>query len=71
MKENIHLKISSSDKQELVARAKELGLSLSSYIRLRLKESSLPREMTLRGIVSHWDLVLTGNIMWSATDLSM
>jgi hypothetical protein len=53
MKENIHLKISSSDKQELVARAKELGLSLSSYIRLRLKESSISREVTLREIVSH------------------
>jgi len=53
MKENIHLKISASDKQELAARAKELGLSLSSYIRLRLKESSLPREVILREIVSH------------------
>ena len=48
MKENIHLKISASDKQELAARAKELGLSLSNYIRLRLKESSLPREVILR-----------------------
>ena len=71
MKENIHLKISASDKQELAARAKELGLSLSSYIRLRLKESSLPREVTLREIISHWDLVLTGNTMWSTTALSM
>ena len=52
MKENIHLKISSSDKQELVARAKELGLSLSSYIRMRLKEGSLSREVILREIVS-------------------
>ena len=52
MKENIHLKISASDKQQLAARAKELGLSLSSYIRLRLKQSSLPREVTLREIVS-------------------
>ena len=49
MKENIHLKISASDKQELAARAKEL--SLSSYIRLRLKESRLPREVILREIV--------------------
>ena len=53
MKENIHLKISASDKQELAARAKELGLSLSSYIRLRLKESSLPREVTLREVMSY------------------
>ena len=53
MKENIHLKISARDKQELAARAKELGLSLSSYIRLRLKESSIPREVNLREIVSH------------------
>ena len=52
MKENIHIKISTSDKQELAVRAKELGLSLSSYIRLSLKESSLPREVILREIVS-------------------
>jgi len=52
MKENIHLKISASDKQELAARAKELGLSLSSYIRLRLKESHLPNEVYLRVIQS-------------------
>jgi hypothetical protein len=45
--------ISASDKKELAARAKELGLSLSSYIRLRLKESNLPREVTLREIVSY------------------
>ena len=57
MKENIHLKISASDKQELVARAKKLGLSLSSYIRLRLKASSIPREVTLREVVSYWDLI--------------
>ena len=53
MKENIHLKISASDKQELAEKARELGLSLSAYIRLRLKEASLPREVTLREIVSH------------------
>ena len=53
MKENIHLKISASDKQELVTRAKELGLSLSSYIRLRLKESDLPREVTLKENMSY------------------
>ena len=52
MNENIHLKISASDKQQIAARAKELGLSLSSYIRLRLKESSLPREVTLREIIT-------------------
>ena len=50
MKENIHLKISASDKQELAEKARELGLSLSAYIRLRLKEASLPREVTLREI---------------------
>ena len=69
MKENIHLKVSASDKQELAARAKELGLSLSSYIRLRLKESSLPREVTIREIVSNWDLTLTGNAIESAINL--
>ena len=52
MEENIHIKISARDKKELVAKAKELGLSLSSFIRLRLKESSLPREVTLREIIS-------------------
>ena len=53
MKENIHIKIDASDKQELAEKARELGLSLSSYIRLRPKEASLPREVTLREIVSH------------------
>ena len=52
MKENIHLKVSASDKQELAARAKELGLSLSAYIRLRLKESTKAKELILREIVS-------------------
>lgn len=42
MKEHIHLKISASDKQELAIKAKELGLSLSSYIRLKLKDNNLP-----------------------------
>ena len=46
MKEHIHLKISASDKQELVHKAKELGLSLSGYIRSRLKENHLNREIT-------------------------
>ena len=53
MKEHIHLKISASDKQELAAKAKELGLSLSGYIRFRLKNRQLDREVTLRGIVLH------------------
>ena len=48
MKEHIHLKISASDKQELAIKAKELGLSLSGYIRFRLKD----REVTLRGLCS-------------------
>ena len=51
MNEHIHLKISASDKQELVHKAKELGLSLSGYIRSRLKENNLNREITLRGIM--------------------
>jgi len=52
MKENIHLKISASDKKELAARAEEIGLSLSAYIRLRLKESTKAKELILREIVS-------------------
>ena len=51
MKEHVHLKISTSDKQELAQKAKELGLSLSGYIRSRLKENHLNREITLRGIM--------------------
>ena len=51
MKEHIHLKISASDKQELAHKAKELGLSLSGYIRSRLKENNLNREISLRGIM--------------------
>lgn len=51
MNENIHIKISASDKQELANKAKESGLSLSGYIRLRLKENHLNREVTLRGIM--------------------
>ena len=53
MNENIHIKISASDKKELVQRAKQLGLSLSSYIRLKLKEYKSPREVTLREVVSY------------------
>jgi hypothetical protein len=51
MKEHIHLKISASDKQELTHKAKELGLSLSGYIRLRLSNNYSQREITLRGVV--------------------
>jgi len=50
MEENIHIKISVSDKKELAQRARALGISLSGYIRLRLKESALRREVTLREI---------------------
>ena len=52
MKENIHLKISASDKQELTTRAKALGLSLSGFIRLKLKESVIAKEVVLREITS-------------------
>jgi len=52
MKEHIHLKISASDKQELARQAKKLGLSLSGYIRLRLSNNYLQREIALRGIMS-------------------
>ena len=51
MNDHIHLKISASDKQELTNKAKELGLSLSGYIRLRLSNNYLQREITLRGVV--------------------
>ena len=51
MNENIHIKISASDKQELAIQAKELGLSLSGYIRLRLSNNYLQREIALRGIM--------------------
>lgn len=51
MNENIHIKISASDKQELANKAKESGLSLSGYIRLRLKENHLKGEVTLSGIM--------------------
>ena len=52
MKENIHLKISARDKQELTTRAKALGLSLSGFIRLKLKESVIAKEVVLREIAS-------------------
>jgi len=52
MKEHIHLKISASGKQELASQAKKLGLSLSGYIRLRLRNNFLQREIALRGIMS-------------------
>ena len=51
MNENIHIKISASDKQELAQRAKQLGLSLSGFIRLKLKEYNAPREVTLREVM--------------------
>ena len=51
MKEHIHLKISASDKQELASQAKKLGLSLSGYIRLRLSNNYLQREIALRGVM--------------------
>lgn len=52
MKENIHIKIDASDKKELAAKAREFGLSLSAYIRLKLKESAVPKELILREVVS-------------------
>ena len=52
MKENIHIKISASDKQELAVRAKEIGLSLSAYIRLKLKESAVAKELILREVTT-------------------
>lgn len=51
MNEHIHLKISASDKQELVNQAEKLGLSLSSYIRLTLNKDYLRREIDLKGII--------------------
>lgn len=55
MNENIHIKISASDKQELAARAKQLGLSLSGYIRFQLKELKTPREVVLSEILTTLD----------------
>lgn len=55
MNENIHIKISASDKQELAARAKQLGLSLSGYIRFKLKELKTPREVVLSEILTTLD----------------
>ena len=51
MKENIHIKIGASDKQELAVRAKEIGLSLSAYIRLKLKEATIAKEIVLRDVI--------------------
>lgn len=53
MKENIHIKISASDKEKLASRAKDLGLSLSGYIRLRLSNNYLQGEFALRDIKSY------------------
>ncbi len=52
MKENIHIKINASDKKELAVKARELGLSLSAYIRVKLKESVRARELLLREFMS-------------------
>lgn len=52
MKENIHIKINANDKKELAAKARELGLSLSAYIRLKLIEATRARELVLRDIIS-------------------
>ena len=51
MKENIHIKINSSDKKVLTAKASEFGLSLSAYIRLKLKEATITKEIVLRDIM--------------------
>ena len=51
MKENIHIKINANDKKELAARAKELGLSLSAFIRLKLKEATIAKEIVLRDVM--------------------
>ena len=48
MNENIHIKISASEKQELALRAKQLGLSLSGYIRLKLKDSIIPKDLQIK-----------------------
>lgn len=50
MNENIHIKINASDKKELAVKARELGLSLSAYIRIKLKEATRARESVLRDI---------------------
>jgi hypothetical protein len=52
MKENIHIKISSKDKQILSKKAEELGLSLSGFIRFKLKESIVVKEVILREVAS-------------------
>jgi antitoxin component of RelBE/YafQ-DinJ toxin-antitoxin module len=51
MKENIHIKINASDKKELAVKARELGLSLSAYIRLKLKEALIAKEVVLREVM--------------------
>lgn len=52
MKENIHLKISSEEKVLLTTKAKKLGLSLNSYIRLILQKEGKPYNIVLRGTIS-------------------
>lgn len=54
MNEHIHLKISASEKKELAIKAKELGLSLSGYIRFRLSNNYLQREIAIRDIISNY-----------------
>ena len=51
MKENIHLKISTKEKELLTAQAKELGLSLSGYIRLILKNNRKFQDIVFRGTI--------------------
>ena len=51
MKENIHIKINASDKKELAVKARELGLSLSAYIRLKLNEAMTAKEVVLREVM--------------------
>jgi len=51
MKENIHLKISTKEKELLTVQAKELGLSLSAYIRLILKNNRKFQDIVLRGAI--------------------
>lgn len=52
MKENIHFKISAKDKQILSKKAEALGLSLSGFIRLKLKETIVVKEVILREVES-------------------
>ena len=55
MKQNIHFKINTDDKKKLILRAKELGLCLSSYIRLELMKAIAYRDFLQRDLMSHYD----------------